>query len=258
MDTAMEESSNRNRKGLNQDTIKYIAMATMLLNHIAHIFLVHGSPLYEIFEDIGCFTAPVMCYFLVEGYGYTRSKKKYGARLLLFAILSQAPYEMAFHYGSLNMIYTLFCCFLILVVMEKVVNPFLRMFLCMLLTFATAAGDWPFFAAVFTILFHNGKGNKKKEFVSFGVAYFLFVLINMQNYMDGPGDWTMYAVIHALFAGFGILAAAVVVLVFYNGRRARRGRNFSKWFFYVFYPAHLLFLRGLSLMETVRDFLAGI
>lgn len=239
---AIEESSGTNLKVLNQDIIKYVAMLTMFLNHIAHIFLVRGSLLYEVFEDIGFFTAPVMCYFLVEGYDYTRSKKKYGARLLLFAIVSQIPYELAFHYGSLNMIYTLFCCFMILAVMEKVANPFLRMLLCMLLMFATAVGDWPFFAAIFTILFHNSKENKKKAWVSFFVSYFFFVLVSIQNYMYGPGDWTAYAVVHALFAGLGILAAAVVVLVFYNGRRAKRGREFSKWFFYVFYPAHLLFL----------------
>ncbi|MDE7258355.1 MAG: conjugal transfer protein TraX, partial [Lachnospiraceae bacterium] len=32
------------------------------------------------------------------------------------------------------------------------------------------------------------------------------------------------------------------VLVLYNGRRAEKARNFSKWFFYLFYPAHLLIL----------------
>ena len=53
---------------LNRDIIKYIAMVTMLLNHIANVFLPHGTILYEILVDIGYFTAPTMCYFLVEGY----------------------------------------------------------------------------------------------------------------------------------------------------------------------------------------------
>lgn len=47
---------------LNRDVIKYIAMLTMLLNHIGHMFLTGGTPLYEILEDIGFFTAPVMCF----------------------------------------------------------------------------------------------------------------------------------------------------------------------------------------------------
>ena len=74
-------------RGMNRDTIKYIAMVTMLLNHISFIFLEPGTLLAELFTAVGYFTAPVMCYFLVEGMGYTRSSKKYGQRLLLFAVI---------------------------------------------------------------------------------------------------------------------------------------------------------------------------
>ena len=54
--------------GLNRDTIKYIAMLTMLLNHLSTIFLDRGTFLGELFLDVGYFTAPVMCWFLAEGY----------------------------------------------------------------------------------------------------------------------------------------------------------------------------------------------
>ena len=37
-----------------------------------------------------------MCWFLVEGYRYTRSVKKYAGRLLIFAVISQLPYYLAF------------------------------------------------------------------------------------------------------------------------------------------------------------------
>ena len=45
-----------------------------------------------------------------------------------------------------------------------------------------------------------------------------------------------------LLSGAGIIVSAVVILLFYNGKRAERGRTFSKWFFYLFYPGHLLLL----------------
>ena len=60
---------------MNRDQIKYAAMFTMLLNHIANIFLEPGTFLFEVMVDVGYFTAITMCYFLVEGYGYTCSKE---------------------------------------------------------------------------------------------------------------------------------------------------------------------------------------
>lgn len=238
-----ESISGTGLRVLNRDVIKYIAMFTMLLNHIAHVFLPSGTVLCEVFEDIGYFTAPVMCYFLVEGYDYTRSKTKYGLRLLMFAVISQIPYSLAFQFGNLNMIYTLLCCFLILVVMEKLTNPFLRMIVGMLLMFATLVGDWALLAPIYTVMIRNSKGNPKKMAFSYGVAYALFVFMNMQSYMyNMQGGGTIHVIVRTLLSGLGIIAAAVVVLVFYNGERADKGRNFSKWFFYLFYPAHLMVL----------------
>ena len=113
---------------MNRDQIKYVAMFTMLLNHIANVFLEPGTFLFEVMVDVGYFTAITMCYFLVEGYCYTRSKEKYGKRLLLFALISEIPFCLAFteegtiSFVSMNMLFTLFLCFLILYAMEK--TPF--------------------------------------------------------------------------------------------------------------------------------------
>ena len=239
-------------KVLNRDVIKYIAMLTMLLNHIAHMFLTPGTVLYEVFEDVGHFTAPVMCFFLVEGYHYTRSKVKYGQRLLVFAIISQIPYGLAFRYGNLNMIYTLLCCFLIVVAMDKITDTRLRAVVCIVLMLASAVGDWSILAAVYTILLYNSRGSRKKTAISYGIAYALFVPFQIQNYMyEVKGDWMLYAIVHGLLSGVGILAAAMVVLIFYNGRRAEHGQNFSKWFFYIFYPAHLAVLYLIKVYITL-------
>ena len=117
---------------LNRDVIKYIAMLTMLLNHISQVFMKSGYFLSELFLDIGYFTAITMCYFLVEGFQYTHSKKNYAIRLLIFALISEIPYCMAFttngvlEFQGLNMLFTLLICFMILIVNDKVSNKFLK------------------------------------------------------------------------------------------------------------------------------------
>lgn len=225
---------------LNRDIIKYVAMAAMLLNHIANIFLIPGTLLCEVFLDIGYFTAITMCYFMVEGYQYTRSKKNYGIRLFLFAVVSQMPFSMAFHFGNMNMIFTLFLCFLILVVREKVTNKALQTVLVIFLVLLSGMGDWPFFAPMFVIMFDAWKGDRKKIWRTYIIGAVLFGAMNLMQGLlmyEAPK-----AVLCALGSMLGIFASGVVIQFLYNGKRAEHGRNISKWFFYIFYPAHLLIL----------------
>ena len=81
---------------MSRDSIKMVAMLTMLINHIANVLLPAGQPLTNLCLCIGYFTAVTMCFFLVEGYGCTRSKRRYAGRLLGFAVLAQLPYQLAF------------------------------------------------------------------------------------------------------------------------------------------------------------------
>ena len=191
---------------MNRDTIKYIAMFTMLLNHIANVFLTPGTLLFEVFVDVGYFTAITMCYFLVEGYGYTHSKEKYGKRLFLFALLSQVPFNLAFteegviQFTGMNMIFTLFLCFMILYVREKV--PKGRQTACIWgLVAISLCSDWALLAPIFTIWFADAaqsmsgaeeKGEKlcrKNLWPVFGKAMLLFGLISCAGNADIMPLW---------------------------------------------------------------------
>ena len=52
-------------------------------------------------------------------------------------LISQIPYVMALRFGMLNMLFTLFFCFLILHVRHRVSNGFVRNLLVVLLVFVT-------------------------------------------------------------------------------------------------------------------------
>ena len=84
-------------KGLNRNQLKYIAIITMIIDHIAFVFIPSSNPMYSICRFFGKLTAPIMCYFLAEGYNYTSSKLKYGLRLFIFSIISQFAFSLAFY-----------------------------------------------------------------------------------------------------------------------------------------------------------------
>lgn len=213
----------------------------MLLNHIAHIFLEPGTALFFVFEYIGYFTAITMCFFLVEGYAYTRSKRQYAVRLLTFAVISQVPYYLAFGYFQLNMLFTLFFCFLILYVKENVKVPGKRRGFILMLVLVTVFCDWALFAALFTLFFsecrENGNWNKKELMKYYVISAILFACFNFN-----PERPVWKALVLAALSSTGIALSGVVLLNFYNGQRSAYGRTFSKWFFYLFYPAHLICL----------------
>lgn len=158
------------KPGLTRDAIKYLAIFTMLLNHIANVLLPENTILWEVFIDIGYFTAITMCYFLVEGFYYTHSRRKYGERLLIFAGISQVPYMIAFGNSQLNMIFTLFICFMILVVQERMMASKWRIPLLILLLLLSVCSDWAILAPVFTIWFHESWGNRKRMITAYGVG----------------------------------------------------------------------------------------
>lgn len=143
---------------LNRDQIKLLAIITMTFNHISHVLMTPGSILAEIFEDIGYFTAVTMCFFLAEGYRYTRSKKAYAQRLLIFAFISQVPYVLAVGFFQLNVLFTLFICFLIFCVMDSSLSDLRKKLLLTGLVLFTVICDWAVVLAVAAILFKRNEG----------------------------------------------------------------------------------------------------
>lgn len=187
-----------------------------------------------------------MCYFLVEGFQYTHSKKNYAIRLAIFALVSEIPYCLAFtnngllEFRELNMLFTLLICFAILMAVEKVSNKVIRTVCILILILFSSVCDWAFLAPIFTLLFLWSKGSKSKTGWAFIISMLLFGGL---NFAVGLGRFSMEInLIYALGSMMGIALAGIVIVIFYNGRRIEKGSVFFKWFFYWFYPVHLLLL----------------
>lgn len=236
---------------LNRDAIKAIAMATMLLNHIANALLSPQSPWFEPLVNIGYFTAVTMCYFLAEGYGYTHDRKAYALRLLGFALIAQIPYQLALGFFQLNMLFTLLVCFgIVHVWVSWGADKGPQKVLAVLgLFFASLFMDWAILAPVFTLMFASWRYGDAPACGTRSVLARLFVgdaLIFF--FLNLPAEWTAQAMLQAAASSLGILAAGAVILLFYNGKRAQHGQVFWKWFFYLFYPAHLAVLAAIKLL----------
>lgn len=239
---------------LNRETIKYLAMATMFVNHFTAAFLPPYSLLGILLSDIGYFTAPVMCYFLVEGYRYTRSKRNYAGRLFLFAIISQIPFclvstklmtgEPGLRFFGMNMMFTLLLCFGILVAREKIRNSFLRIAVIVLLFVVSQYSDWSLFAPLYVLLFDRAGEDKGRIARAFLIVTLLFGVYDFVGWFGFLPLWQV--ALHALGVMAGPAAAGIVLLFCYSGQPSKAGKKAPKWFFYWFYPVHLLILGLLS------------
>lgn len=236
-------------KPLNRDTIKYIAVFTMVLNHYAHIIGTGSDILDKVFINIGCFTMPTMLYFLVEGYGYTRSKSKYLLRLFIFSLFSLVPFIIAFDIFVFSVMTTITVCFLMLVCMERIENSLIKFLVLSLLTAFTLFCDWAVIAPIFTLILAARRNEGKSTSGSYLIMVAVYIVIDMFLYQNPSADFLL-SLENALCGSLGIAASGIVITTLYNGRQAEKGRAFSRWFFYIFYPVHLLILAGIR--ELVR------
>ena len=223
---------------MNRNILKYIAVIAMLSDHIALVFVGMDNPLGVAMRVFGRLTAPIMCYFLVEGYMHTRSKKKYALRLLAFAFISQIPFSYLLTGRlageKLNMMFTLFFCFIMLIVFEQVENRFLRVICGLGLFCLCFNSDWGLVAPLWVIIFAALRNDKRKLCLFYALACVFWTLRSVGLTVEDGGLWY-----DGLWQA-GTLAF-IPFIYLYNGQ-AGKSSKFSKWFFYVFYPAHILII----------------
>ena len=103
------------------NVLKWVAIAAMFIDHTAAVMggLVPFS-WYDPMRDVGRMAFPIFAYGIAQGCVYTHSARRYMGRLLLFAVLSEVPYQLALgqplppRFATTNVFFTLFagaaCC----------------------------------------------------------------------------------------------------------------------------------------------------
>ena len=231
-------------KVLNRDQIKYLAIILMTFNHIAHILMTSGTAVCEVFEDIGYFTSITMCYFFVEGYFYTRSRRNYAKRLFIFALISEIPYILAMGYFQLNVMFTFLICLCILTVIDSKLNKFLKVLSVLGLTLLSAVCDCAFILPIAAILFRFGRGDRKKQAFAWITMCVIFFALNLPSYYSVENQ-IGYALLHSFYAVIPWIASGIIIMYFYSGKKSEKHIFLNKWTFYIYYPLHLLILWGI-------------
>lgn len=243
-------------QGMTLNNLKYIAILAMVIDHITYAFVPDGTALSIVMHFIGRTTGPIMFFSAVEGYHHTSNIRKYILRLAMFAIISWFPF-LYFRYGGdlsnmsfmrPNVIYTILLGVLSIHIRRSayIKNPIIKTLLILALTILCVPADWGCTGIIIIIVLDYFYGNFKHQ----AFAYCLVVLLDMQvlSLLTQPFfELFYYHNFHIdvevyLYSLEGVGAfLPIILLSFYKGQHGTKSK-FSKWFFYVFYPAHLLVL----------------
>lgn len=220
---------------LSGSTLKLIAIITMLIDHTAFVLLTrypaameplfyigtNGYSLYRICRDIGRAAFPIFCFLLVEGFLHTRNRKKYGCNLLVFACISEIPWNFMFqntwHYKKQNVFFTLLLGYLAFCAIEQFRENERLQFLSVLLLLGISLclnADYGWKGYIFLLI--------------------MYLLRNYKASQAIVGSCWLHYEWKACFAFLSINM--------YNGQRGFIKGKAAKYFFYIFYPLHITIL----------------
>ncbi|KPV58228.1 conjugal transfer protein TraX [Paenibacillus sp. A3] len=199
--------------------MQLIAMITMLADHIGAVFFEDQA----IWRVIGRIAFPIYAYGIVMGYRHTRDLKSYMKRLLILAVLSQAPYMLALGKMGVNAVGTLLVCVAVLYVMEhRKKSVWLPVAVASVVVMEVLSFDYGLYGLLLVLIYHYTKSHAMVA--SHFILNVLFLALK---------GWLLGA--YSIIATIGIAYAPALY-----GRLERR--SVPGWLWRSFYPAHLAVL----------------
>lgn len=220
-------------KGISQELLKLIACVTMLLDHAA-VVLVYERELYLLMRAMGRIAFPIFCFLLVEGAHHTKSPGKYALRLLVGAVLSEIPFDLALFGGiswaHQSVMVTLLLGFGALWVTKKCENGLLKFlaalpFILLGELLMTDYGSYGVLLITLLGFFRDLPKGKLMQCVSICLVCAMIPSINLRL---GSLEISLELI--------GCLSVFPILLYF--GHKQTRNKV-VQWAFYLFYPVHL-------------------
>ncbi len=219
---------NRMRGGLSANTLKMIALVSMVFDHVGLLLLDDYIP----FRVIGRIAFPVFAYLIAEGCRYTRNRARHFLEIFLLGVICQIGYFIARHDNYMCVLLTFSMSVIIIYSIqcgrrEKKMAwmPAAAILAAALVCYGIPACypqwgiqfDYGFFGAMLPVfVFLAGTRKAKFCMTVVGIVCVCLASGNMLQW------WSLLS---------------LIPLILYNGERGSRD---MKYFFYIFYPAHMV------------------
>lgn len=258
-------------------TLKVLAIVGMTCNHISHAFMpIMPHWVTFILYSFGGLTYPIMAFILVEGYIHTSNLKKYASRLAVFAVISQVPFTLLNGWTA-NVLITLLMGLGVLWAYDNIKSRPLFALILIGVEVVSYFCDWaiagPLIVLAFYVFRNRGSAGVSLTmlipYICIGVPALVYFIAEMvaavtntpEIIAANSAEYVARAYINLHITGEPLLLSikgfaqlctigyaligfslAWFFILFYKGRRGRS----MKWFFYAYYPLHLLVIWALK------------
>ena len=210
--------------------IKIIACVTMILDHIKY-----SGPIFENFftEYLGRLSFPLFAFLIAEGYSHTSDLKKYYKRLFIFGLISQIPFmffrTLVGEWKMLNIMFTLLFGLICITTYDKINKKYISIPIVIVIIFLgeILRVDYGWLGVMTVFIMYLLRNNKKFLPLVYGIIIFVY-------YYSIVGSEYILLTRNVLLMLF--TWSSTFIINMYNGEKGKS----MKYFFYWFYPVHML------------------
>ena len=219
-----------------------IAYVSMLIDHIGYVLLplYHTIPnaltYYTILRCLGRFAFPIFCYFLTDGFFATKNKLKYFGLLVLFAIISEIPFDLAtnqvlFTLSHQNVLFELLLGFILISIADRVLFKNIKWYNVLIYILFTTVYAYIAYILHFDYGFFG--------IISIASMYLFKKIGKSKNYII-----MLIGILPLLFIDIieGVALLLIPIMYFMKPGIGKSHTKVDKILRYAFYPTHLLLL----------------
>ena len=213
---------------MNRNNLKNIAVISMLIDHIG-LFICNNNLL---FRCIGRISFPIFAFFIAEGLIYTSNRRKYISKLSLFAVISQIPYSLLAGF-KFNVLFTFLLAIAVISVIEKLKDSKSLLILyasvimvCLVVLDGLGIIDYGVLGVLLVVILYYVRSKNTR----LCLASIILLIMTIKICLITPA-------ISSIIQIFSLVS--IPLLMTYDGSQSR---NNYKYFFYIFYPSHLMII----------------